>query len=157
MLRGIHGPNDRTRPLDFATDYAHDPAIMPSLSVLRLPAAALIAMLAACGDPVSPFQPEVASRPDGFQLQATGVRTTTTTTRYTWDNAAAAATVNHSTTTTGGEALLTIRDAAGTVVYNKRLAPSLNEPTASGTAGRWTIEFRLTEYAGSLNVRVEKR
>lgn len=132
-------------------------AIMSRPTVSRLPIIGVMALLAACGDPVSPFQPEVASRPDGFQLQATGVRTNTSTTRYTWDNSATAATVNHSTTTTNGEALLTIRDAAGVVVYSKRLVPSLNEPTVSGTAGRWTLELRLAEYSGALNFRVEKR
>ncbi len=50
-----------------------------------------------------------------------------------------------------------IRDADGTVVYDQGLAPSLNEDTASGTAGMWTITLGLSDYSGTLNFRVQKK
>jgi len=59
-------------------------------------------------------------------------------------------------TTTAGTALLTVRDAAGTVVYTNALVPSRNEPTAVGTAGTWTIVVTMTSYTGSLNFRAQK-
>ena len=112
--------------------------------------------VAGCSDPLAPFQPEITSATDNFQLQATGVTTVTSTLTYSWANTGTRATVNHSTTTTAGSAELTIRDASGTVVYDKSLVPSLNEPTAAGGPGNWTIELRLTDYSGTLNFRVQK-
>jgi hypothetical protein len=132
---------------------------MPSFSIgvsRRLAIACVLATLVACDDPLSPFQPEVASAPDNFQAQATGVSNVSATRTYTWSNTGTRATVNHSTTTSGGATRLIIRDAAGTVVYDRALSPSLNEPTAVGTAGAWTIELRFTEYTGTLNFRAEK-
>lgn len=112
--------------------------------------------LTGCSDPLAPFQPEITSATDNFQLQATGVTSVSSTLTYSWANTGSRATINHSTTTTAGSAQLTIRDAAGTVVYDKALVPSLNEPTAAGTAGNWTIQLRLTGYSGTLNFRAQK-
>lgn len=112
--------------------------------------------LAGCNDPLAPFEPEITSATDNFQFQATGVTAVTSTLSYTWANTGTRATVNHSTTVTAGTAELTIRDASGTVVYSKALVPSLNEPTAVGGPGSWTIQLRLTNYSGTLNFRVQK-
>lgn len=112
--------------------------------------------LAGCSNPLAPFQPEITSATDNFQFQATGVSAVTTTLTYTWTNTGTQATVNHATTTSAGSAVLTIRDAGGTVVYEKALTPSLNEPTAIGGSGDWTIQLRLTNYSGTLNFRAEK-
>lgn len=109
-----------------------------------------------CSDPLSPFEPEVANASDNFQLQATNVSDVSIVRAFTWSNTGTRATVNHSTTTAAGTASLTIRDAAGTIVYDKQLVPSLNEPTAAGVAGTWTIQLRLTNYSGTLNYRVQK-
>lgn len=109
-----------------------------------------------CSDPLAPFEPEVTNASDNFQLQATNVSDVSTSRAYLWTNTGTRATVNHSTTTAAGTASLTIRDAAGTIVYDKQLVPSLNEPTAVGVAGTWTIQLRLTDYSGTLNYRVQK-
>ena len=119
-------------------------------------ALSLLPALAGCDDPIAPFQPEITSATDNFQLQATGVTTVTSTLTYSWVNTGTRATVNHSTTTTAGNAQLTIRDAAGATVYDKPLVASLNEPTSVGMAGTWTIQVRLTTYSGTLNFRVQK-
>lgn len=109
-----------------------------------------------CSDPLAPFEPEIASVTDNFQLQATGVTSLTMTRTYAWTNTGTRATINHSTTTSAGTAQLTIRDQAGTIVYDKNLVPSLNEPTAVGTSGGWTIQLRLTNYSGTINFRAQK-
>lgn len=109
-----------------------------------------------CSDPLEPFEPEITNATDNFQLQATGVAGITSTFVYSWVNTGTRATINHSTTTIAGSAQLTIRDAAGSIVYDKGLAPSLNEPTSTGTAGTWTIQLRLTSYSGTLNFRAQK-
>lgn len=124
-----------------------------------MPVAAAL-LLAACSDatgPLSPaFEPEVASPADNFQFQATGVTGVTTTLSYPWTNTGPRATVNHSTVTTGGSAQLTVRDAAGAIVYDKGLVASLNEPTAAGGAGSWTVQLRLTNFRGTLNFRLQR-
>lgn len=119
---------------------------------------ALVSALSAisCSDPLAPFQPEVGNATDNFQLQATNVSDISATRGYSWSNTGTRATINHSTTTSGGTAWLTIRDAAGTTVYDKQLVPSLNEPTAPGVAGTWTIQLRLAGYSGTLNFRAQK-
>lgn len=118
---------------------------------------ALIVCLAGCGgDPLEPFQPEINNAPDSFQLQATNVRDVTTTLNYTWRNAGTRANINHSTTTVQGSARIVVRSATGVLVYDHSLEPSLNEQTAQGNSGDWTIQVVLSGFSGTLNVRVEK-
>lgn len=122
-------------------------------------AAALTAsfFLTACdSDPLAPFQLEITSATDNFQLQATGVTGVTHSRSYAWQNTGTRATVDHATTTDAGTTRLVIRDAAGTVVYDRALMPSLNEPTTAGVAGTWQIQMTLTSYSGTLNFRVQK-
>ena len=116
-----------------------------------------VGVVLACGDdPLGPFQPEVANAPDNFQAQATDVTGVSATRTYSWPNTGTRATINHSTTTSEGSARVVIRDAGGTIVYEKALSPSLNEPTATGAAGLWSIELRLSTYSGTLNFRAQK-
>jgi hypothetical protein len=123
-----------------------------------LPIALFLALaLGACSDdPLAPFQPEVSNAPDTFQLQATGVGNRTASLSYAWTNSGTQATVNHSTTTTAGSARVIIKDGAGVIVYNELLVPSLNEDTAAGTSGTWTVQLVLDDYSGTLNFRVQK-
>lgn len=119
--------------------------------------AMVAAVLASCGDdPLAPFQPEITSAVDNFQLQATGVKNRTTVVYYDWQNTGTRAKVNHSTSTTAGSARLRISDAVGTVVYDKALVPSLSDTTAVGATGAWKIRLTLNAYSGTLNFRVQK-
>ena len=123
------------------------------------PIAVALGTLVACSDPLEPlaaFQPEVSNTTDSFALQATGVSRLSDTKSYTWTNTGTRATINHSTTTVAGSVQLTVRDAAGAVVYDRGLVPSLNEPTMAGVAGAWTVQLRMTGYSGTLNFRAQK-
>ncbi|MCL7958920.1 MAG: hypothetical protein M8861_01870, partial [marine benthic group bacterium] len=110
---------------------------------MRLLMVAAVVVLAACGsdptDPLAEFEPEVNNATDNFQLQASDVTDVGTVLQYTWANTGTMASVDHSTTTAAGAAGVVIRDADGTTVYSQGLAPSLNEDTAAGTTGTWTI------------------
>jgi hypothetical protein len=113
--------------------------------------------LSQCSDnALAPFQPEVKSVTDNFQLQATGVRNRTATLTYQWENTGTRAKVNHSTSTIHGTARVTIRDVGGATVYDKVLQPSLSDTTTAGSAGMWTIRLELNQYSGTLNFRVQK-
>ena len=122
------------------------------LTALLLP----LSILTACDSPLAPFEPEINAAQDNFQLQATGVNDVTSSSSWTWSNTGTRATVNHSTVTSAGNAKVVIRDAAGVVVYDHALEPSLNQPTAVGTAGTWTIRLQLEGFSGTLNFRVQK-
>lgn len=120
----------------------------------------LVCVLGVCRcskNSLGPFQPEVLSTTDSFQLQATGVTNRTVTLSYDWNNTGTQATVNHSTTTRSGSARVTIADANGTQVYDRALVSSLNEQTAIGTTGTWKIRAVLDHYSGTLNFRVQKQ
>lgn len=113
--------------------------------------------LGQCSDNVlAPFQPEVTSVTDNFQLQATGVNNRSATLNYSWENTGAQAKINHSTTTTVGTARLIILDSGGAQVYEEMLVPSLTDTTTAGTPGIWTIRLVLSQYGGTLNFRAQK-
>ena len=122
---------------------------------------AVIVLLSACSsdstEPLAPFEPQITNATDNFQLQASDVTDVGTVLQYTWENTGTQASVDHSTTTTAGSTMLSIRDASGATVYDQGLSPSLNEDTASGSAGNWTIVVTLSDYSGTLNFRVQKK
>ncbi|MHB8838688.1 MAG: hypothetical protein ACYC7F_07020 [Gemmatimonadaceae bacterium] len=120
-------------------------------------AAALVLALGACaGDSLSPFEPQINSATDNFQLQATNVTNVSSTRTYAWVNTGTRASVNHSTVTSAGSTLVVIKDATGAVVYSSALSASLNEATIAGQPGNWSIQLTLTGYSGTLNFRVQK-
>jgi hypothetical protein len=105
---------------------------------------------------LAPFQPEVTSATDNFQLQATRVTNRTATLTYAWTNTGTRAKVSHSTTTTFGTARVIIEDASTATVYDETLVPSLTDTTTIGVSGAWTIRLVLSHYTGTLNFRVQK-
>jgi len=116
-----------------------------------------ILAISQCSDnTLAPFQPQVTSATDNFQLQATGVKNRSATLNYSWENTGTRAKINHSTTTSLGAARLIITDAGGTQVYEKILVPSLSDTTTIGTPGSWGIRLVLSNYSGTLNFRVQK-
>jgi hypothetical protein len=124
---------------------------------------ALLVVLACapgCGDtnPIGPSnQPEVANAPDTFQFQASNLARTTQTLSYAWTNTGSLANVNQSGQISSGEALLTIRDSSNVQVYSRDLKDTGTFVTASGAAGSWRVDVRLTNVTGTLNFRIQKR
>jgi len=116
----------------------------------------MLAVSQCSDDPLAPFEPEVTSATDNFQLQATGVKNRTATLTYSWNNTGTRAKVNHSTTTTAGSARLIIEGDGGTQVYDKLLVPSGVDTTTAGVAGAWRIRLVLSRYSGTLNFRAQK-
>ncbi len=133
------------------------PTMMKSTMVVL----ATLLVAGGCGsDPVSPldpFEPQINSSTDNFQLQATDVTGVGTTLEYSWENTGTRAVVDHSTTISVGSAQVIITDANGTEVYSHGLEPSLNADTTTGVAGTWTITVVLADYSGTLNFRVQKK
>ncbi len=105
--------------------------------------------------PLTAFSPEIINTPDNFQFQATGTQNVSATVSYNWSNSGTQATINHSSVVDSGTTVLSIYDANNVLVYSNALSASLNEPTASGTAGTWRVTVVLTNVYGTLNFRAQ--
>lgn len=131
-----------------------------SIAVLWLVVFALLTM-AGCGGEggglLNPrFQPQVTNATDNFQFQTTAVTGVTQTLSYTWQNTGIQASINQACAITQGTATLTVRDAAGTQVYQSTLAANGTFQSTSGQAGAWTIVVSVNNLSGTLNFRVQK-
>lgn len=131
------------------------------MKTLRPPAVsvALMIAMAACGDSnvIGPDnQLEVTSAQDNFQLQVSALDGVTQTLEYAWQNTGTQATIDVSQAITSGTAILTITDAAGTVVYQEDLADDSDGQTAVGVAGGWSIRVVLEGVTGTFNFRAQR-
>ena len=123
---------------------------------------AVLAALAvlACGETtvIGPAnQLEVANVADNFQLQVSNLDKVSQTLQYTWVNTGVQANINQSSALTGGSATVTIKDNAGTQVFNSSVSPNGTTVSTAGTAGNWTIQLVLDKAAGTINFRVQKK
>jgi hypothetical protein len=131
-------------------------------TVLLLPSVFALLLLAACGsDPVQPVvpgvEPEILNSPDTFQFQVSSVEAYSGTLNYTWTNTGALANVDQSSNIEPGQAVLTLMDADGTVVYTRDLSVDGSSATDAGLAGVWQVRVTLSGLTGTLNFRAEKR
>lgn len=120
---------------------------------------ALSAAVAACGDSnvIGPDnQLEVTSATDNFQLQVSALNDVSQTLEYAWQNTGTQGTVDISQAITSGTAILTIRDADGTVVYQEDIADDSDGQTTVGVAGGWGITVVLDGVSGTFNFRVQR-
>jgi hypothetical protein len=135
---------------------------------LRLPSVALASLLvlslAACGsdsgsDPVqAQYEPQIVNLTDSFAFQLTDVANGDGTLSYTWHNTGTRASVDRSSALTGGTVTLTLRDAAGTQVYQGPLDGTTGSvSTDAGVAGDWTIVVDFTHATGTINFRAQKQ
>jgi len=134
---------------------------MRSMTCTAIVTIALGFMVGGCGNddpsaPLSAFEPEIVNNPDSFEFQATGTENVTTLVDYLWDNSGTQATIDHSSVVTGGAGSVIIFDAEGSQVYEHELVASMNESTASGVPGTWTVRVVLADCDGTLNFRAEK-
>ena len=100
-------------------------------------------------------QLEEQNAPDNFEFQVSALDNVTDTRSYTWQNSGTAATIDISQSITAGSAMLTIRDADGTVMYEEDVAQDNDTSTPDGVAGAWTIEIDMEGVTGTFNFRVQ--
>lgn len=128
-----------------------------SLRVASFGACVLLLLVTACSDNVSSGKDwQVSNVADNFQFQVTDVKNYSKTLEYVWTNTGTAATVNQACAISGGQAVLTIKDAAGATVYTRGLKDNGTYNTTAGTSGSWLIHVALTDTDGTLNFRVQK-
>jgi hypothetical protein len=120
----------------------------------------LAVVFAACsGDNVlgPDNQLEVTAATDNFQFQVSNMDNISQTLSYNWENTGTQATIDISQAITSGSAILTIRDADGTVVHEEDIADDNDTDTSVGVAGTWVIEVRIQSASGTFNFRVQKK
>lgn len=64
--------------------------------------------------------------------------------------------MNQATTITGGSTTLTIWDNNGTQLFSQSLSGNGTFGMTKGAHGSWTIKVVFTNYAGTVNFRVQK-
>lgn len=127
--------------------------ILPRLAMLG-------ALLAACSDSANVIGPsnqlQVTNATDDFQFQVSNLASVQQTLRYTWTNTGDSASINQASAITGGTATLTIKDPAGTVVYQSPLTTNGTFHSIKATTGAWRIEVKFANTDGTVNFRVQK-
>jgi len=119
-----------------------------------------ILLVTGCGDSStgigSENQLEVTNALDQFQFQLTALDDVSDRRSYDWENTGTQATIDISQAITGGSAVLTILDAAGSVMYQADIAEDSDGTTPAGMSGTWRIEVVLTRTTGTFNFRIQK-
>ena len=123
-------------------------------------AATGILLITGCEDSATGIGPEnqleVTNAVDQFQFQLTALDDVTDRRDYEWENTGAQATIDISQAISSGSAILTISDAAGTVMYENDVADDEDGTTPVGVAGTWRIKVVLSRTTGTFNFRVQK-
>ena len=123
-------------------------------------ALALVIGAVACGENASLIGPdnqlEVTSATDQFQFQLTALNDVTDSRSYDWENTGDQATIDISQAIASGSAVLTIRDADGTVMYDADIGADNDTTTPQGVPGTWQVDVVLTNVTGTFNFRVQK-
>ena len=120
--------------------------------------AAMVGVLAAlgCANPAETLGPDnnvnIVNLVGHFEWSADNIQNVTTTITVTWQNPAPIAAIQHLSFTPHGTNLLVITDAAGHEVYNGKLLYNLDDQTLPGTPGAWTVQFRLGQSVGNIDV-----
>lgn len=132
----------------------------PRPRLLHTLAVAAALFVAGCGDSSTGIGPgnqlEVQNRVDQFQFQLIALEGVSDRRSYDWENTGTQATIDISEAIAGGSATLTIRDAAGTVMYDDEISEGGDGTTPVGVAGTWQIEVVLSGTTGAFNFRVQK-
>ncbi|HSE68909.1 MAG TPA: hypothetical protein VLB12_18085 [Gemmatimonadales bacterium] len=122
-------------------------------------AAILFAPIAGCGgsNALAPQnQPEVVNTPNAkFSFQATLLQDVSDVLSYSWSVSSGHIIIHPATSITGGSLSLTIKDAAGSMIYDGPIPPSGDITPPGGTAGLWHIRVTFTNYTGTINFRLQ--
>jgi hypothetical protein len=126
-------------------------------TVVRL--AAVLATLASLGCSVGPdgmLGPDnhvnIVNQAGHLEYSADNLQNVTTTITITWQNPAPIAAIQHLSFTPHGTNQLVITDADGKTVYDEKLLYELDDQTLAGTPGAWTVQFRLGNSVGQIDV-----
>jgi hypothetical protein len=121
--------------------------------LVSVAAVATLVLVASCGDdPTAPgIEPQITNLSDAFSYQVSSIENFSGTHSYAWQNTGTVAKITHASDAGAtGSATLTVRDAAGTLVYSGQLVSS-GEPATdpAGVAGAWTVTIAYSDYSNT--------
>ena len=99
----------------------------------------------------------VVSVPDTFKVDAKNLENVYDKIDTTWINTGTQAHVNHRSFVPHGQSEVTIRDAAGAVVYHRDLLFEIEAVTDSGVAGAWRVTIDLFGTTGRVGLTLTKK
>ena len=123
-------------------------------------AAASVALLTAgCNDVVTQIGPEndpiVTNEVGTFRYEAHDLDNVHEEFSFTWSNPGTQAKVLHRGFVPHGSNLIVVRDDAGNEVYRHDMLYQVDDVTAVGVAGDWTVEFLLHGTTGRIDMQLE--
>jgi hypothetical protein len=100
--------------------------------------------------------PVLVLKTDTLSYRADGLDNVHQTLSWSWTNTGTRAEINHNSLVPHGITQLTIRDGAGTVVYdlNIQLIYQEVQHTDSGAAGTWTVDLAMYGTTGDLDFMI---
>jgi hypothetical protein len=123
-------------------------------------AAASVALLTAgCNDVVTQIGPEndpiVTNEVGTFRYEAHDLDDVHEEFSFTWENPGTRAKVLHQGFVPHGSNIIVVRDDAGTEVYRHEMLYQVEDQTAAGVPGDWTVEFLLHGTTGRIDMQLE--
>jgi len=132
---------------------------MRSAHRFALTSLALALFLTACGssNALAPqYQPQVVNTPNvAFSFQATGLQNVTDVLNYTWSASSGSIIIHPATATTSGTITLTVKDAAGAVIYNGTVPATGDITPPAGSGGAWSVRITFSNYTGTTNFALQ--
>ena len=123
----------------------------------RLAMLAAVALLAGCANELGPEnEREIVNSTDRFSYSVFNLDEVTDSERFQWENTGTRAKIDIVQGVTEGDVLLTIQDAAGTLMYRDDIADDTDTVTEAGVPGTWIIEVSYQDTSGAFNFTVSK-
>ena len=123
----------------------------------RIAMLAAVALLAGCANELGPEnEREIVNSTDRFSYSVFNLDEVTDSERFQWENTGTRAKIDIVQGVTEGDVLLTIQDAAGTLMYRDDIADDNDTVTEAGEPGTWIIEVSYQDTSGAFNFTVSK-
>jgi len=117
----------------------------------------MLALVAGCANELGPEnEREVVNVPDRFSYSITNLEEISDAERFEWQNTGTTAEIEILQGITRGNALLSVQDAAGTVLYRDDIADGNDTVTEAGVAGTWIIEVSFDGTSGAFSFTVAR-
>ena len=117
----------------------------------------LLALVAGCANEVGPENERVVvNAPDRFSYSINNLDEISDAERFEWENTGTRAEIEILQGISQGAALLSVQDAAGTVLYRDDIADGNDTVTEGGVAGTWIIEVSFDGTSGAFSFIVSK-
>lgn len=117
----------------------------------------LLALVAGCANEVGPANERVVVNfPDRFSYSINNLDEISDSERFEWENTGTRAEIEILQGISQGGALLSVQDAAGTILYRDDIADGNDTVTEEDVAGTWIIEVGFDGTSGAFSFTVSK-